>query len=210
MLKIGRITLGMYMTNCYFIHNEGSNEAIVIDPADSGDYINQKLAENGLKTAAILLTHGHFDHIYGVDALRKATGCQVYGSGDEQLLLKDPDINSSVMVGRPVTVNLDRKLKGGDELDIAGIKLSVIATPGHTVGSVCYYVESEGVLFAGDTMFQESVGRTDLPTGSSSQLIDSINDKIMCLPDETKVYPGHGEFTTIGHERDYNPFAVGL
>ena len=206
MLKIGRITLGMYMTNCYFIHNEGSNEAIVIDPADSGDYINQKLAENGLKTAAILLTHGHFDHIYGVDALRKATGCQVYGSGDEQLLLKDPDINSSVMVGRPVTVILDRKLKDGDELDIAGIKLSVIATPGHTAGSVCYYVESEGVLFAGDTMFQESVGRTDLPTGSSSQLIDSINDKIMCLPDETKVYPGHGDMTTVGHERKYNPF----
>ncbi|MBQ9863095.1 MAG: MBL fold metallo-hydrolase [Lachnospiraceae bacterium] len=207
-IKIGRITLGIYATNCYFIFREGSEDVIVFDPADSGDYLYEKLSEKGFKVGAIMLTHGHFDHIFGVKALKEKSGALVYAYKDEEILLSDVKLNLSLSVGRGVTVTPDVLLKDGEELDLCGIKIKVIFTPGHTEGSCCFYVKEANILIAGDTLFEESVGRTDMPTGSSRKLIDSIKEKLMVLPDETKVYPGHGDTTSIGNERKYNPFLV--
>ena len=205
-VKIGRITLGMYTTNCYFLYREGNSEVVFIDPADSGDYLYDKLKEKGFSVGAILLTHGHFDHIFGVASLKKKSGAKVYASVAEEKLLEDEGLNCSESVGRPTRVIPDELLTDGEELNLCDVPIKVIHTPGHTAGSVCFYVEEAGFLIAGDTLFQESVGRTDLPTGSMKTLIDSIREKLLVLPDETKVYPGHGMPTDIGFERDNNPF----
>ena len=205
-LKIGRLMLGICQTNCYFVYQEGSTDVIFFDPADKGDYIYEKLKEKGLNVKGILLTHGHFDHIWGTNKLRELSGAPIYAYEAEKALCEDAITNVSDQVGRPYTVIPDYYVKDGEEITIAGMTCKVIATPGHTVGSCCYYFEEAGMLIAGDTLFQESVGRTDLPTGSMSAIIHSIKDKLFLLPDETKVYPGHGDVTSIGHEKRYNPF----
>lgn len=205
-LKIGRLMLGVCQTNCYFVYQDGSTDVIFFDPADKGDYIYEKLQEKGLNVKGILLTHGHFDHIWGTDKLRELSGAPIYAYEAEKALCEDAITNVSDQVGRPYTVVPDYYVKDGEEITIAGMTCKVIATPGHTVGSCCYYFEEAGMLIAGDTLFQESVGRTDLPTGSMSAIIHSIKDKLFLLPDETKVYPGHGDVTSIGHEKRYNPF----
>lgn len=205
-LEVGCIPLGMYMTNCYFIFDKETKNTLVIDPADSGDYIFGELTKKGLSVKAILLTHGHFDHIYGVKELKEKAGVLVYSHENEKNLLSNPDINCSKSFGRLAIVTPDVFLKDGEETDIAGITFKTIFTPGHTEGSTCFYFENEGILFSGDTLFCDSVGRTDLPTGSMSTLVRSIKEKLMILPDEVRVFPGHGESTSIGHERDYNPF----
>lgn len=205
-LKIGRLTLGMCQTNCYFVYREGTAEAIVIDPADQGEYIFETLAQNGFSTAGILLTHAHFDHIWGVEALREKAGVKVYAFEGEKALCRDASLNVSRQAGRECSLEADVYGQDGEEITIAGMTCRLIATPGHTQGSCCYYFEEGGFLLSGDTLFAESVGRTDLPTGSMSQLVRSIQDKLFALPDDTKVYPGHGEGTTIAHEKSYNPF----
>lgn len=205
-LKIGRLMLGICQTNCYFVYREGTGEVIFFDPADKGDYIYETLREKGFQVKGILLTHAHFDHIWGCNRLRELLGAPVYAYEEERALCEDAVTNVSDQVGRPYTVIPDRYLKEGEEITIAGMTCKLIATPGHTVGSCCYYFEEAGILVAGDTIFQESVGRTDLATGSMSALVRSIRDKLFVLPDETKVYPGHGESTTIEHEKAYNPF----
>ncbi len=205
-LKIGRLMLGICQTNCYFVYQEGSTDVIFFDPADKGDYIYEKLQEKGLNVKGILLTHGHFDHIWGTNKLRELSGAPIYAYEAEKALCEDAITNVSDQVGRPYTVVPDYYVKDGEEITIAGMTCKVIATPGHTVGSCCYYFEEAGMLIAGDTLFQESVGRTDLATGSMSAIIHSVKDKLFLLPDETKVYPGHGDVTSIGHEKRYNPF----
>ena len=205
-LKIGRLMLGICQTNCYFVYQEGSTDVIFFDPADKGDYIYEKLKEKGLNVKGILLTHGHFDHIWGTNKLRELSGAPIYAYEAEKALCEDAITNVSDQVGRPYTVIPDYYVKDGEEITIAGMTCKVIATPGHTVGSCCYYFEEAGMLIAGDTLFQESVGRTDLATGSMSAIIHSVKDKLFLLPDETKVYPGHGDVTSIGHEKRYNPF----
>jgi glyoxylase-like metal-dependent hydrolase (beta-lactamase superfamily II) len=205
-LKIGRLMLGICQTNCYFVYKEGTADVIFFDPADKGDYIYETLKEKGFQVKGILLTHAHFDHIWGTNKLRELSGAPIYAYEAEKALCEDAITNVSDQVGRPYTVIPDGYLKDGEEITIAGITCKLIATPGHTVGSCCYYFEDDGILIAGDTLFAGSVGRTDLATGSMSALTRSIQERLMCLPDETKVYPGHGESTTIGHERQYNPF----
>ncbi len=205
-LKIGRIVIGSVQTNCYFVYREGSGDVIFFDPADRGDYLYETLKEKGLHVGGILLTHAHFDHIWGCDRLRKLSGAPLYACEAEKPLCEDADTNVSAQVGRPCTVIPDRYLKDGEEITIAGMTCRLIATPGHTAGSCCYYFEEAGFLIAGDTLFAESVGRTDLATGSMSDLMRSVREKLFVLPDDTKVYPGHGESTTIGHEKRYNPF----
>lgn len=204
--KIGRIALGMYQTNCYFLYDEDTMDALVFDPADSGAYIYEKLTEKGFHIGAILLTHGHFDHIFGVKDLQKKAGCKIYAGEKEEKLLGDAKLNCSMSVGRGVEIIPDVLLKDGETLELCGITLKVIHTPGHTEGSICFYEKEAGILISGDTLFEGSVGRSDLPTGSAATLIQSIKEKIMVLPDNVRVYPGHGGSTTIGSEKDYNPF----
>ncbi len=205
-LKIGSLTLGVCQTNCYYVYREGSGEAMFFDPADRGEELYRAMQEKGLQVKGILLTHGHFDHIWGVEKLRELSGAPVYACEAEKKLCGDAAANVSEQAGRPCTVEVDHYLRDGEEITIAGITCRMIATPGHTAGSCCYYFEETGVLISGDTLFEESVGRTDFPTGSMSDIVRSVKDKLFRLPDETKVYPGHGETTTIGHEKEYNPF----
>ena len=215
-IKIGRMVLSMCQTNCYFLYRDGEKDAIVVDPADQGVSIYSALQRNGFRVAGILLTHGHFDHIWGLEALRDAANAaaesdgldavKAYASVDERDVLKNPHLNVSDQVGRPCSTYADVYVKDGEEITIAGITCKVITTPGHTQGGCCYYFEEAGLLVSGDTLFQESVGRTDFPTGSMGTLVRSIKDKLFVLPEETKVYPGHGDSTTIGYEKKYNPF----
>ena len=180
----------------------------MIDPADNGNLIYDKLTQNGFSVEAILLTHGHFDHIWGTKELRELSGAKIYALDKEQTLCESVDNNLSAMVGRAYTVVPDEYVADGAELTFDNISFKVIATPGHTIGSCCYYVEKAGILISGDTLFQESTGRTDFPTGSMSSIVRSIREKLFVLPDDTKVYPGHGDSTTIGYEKKYNPFVA--
>lgn len=205
-IKIGKITLGMCQTNTYFIFREGSPETIVVDPADKGELLYEKLKENGYDVKAIILTHGHFDHIWGVKELKELAGCEVYASEDEDAFLKNPAKNMSKDYGRPRTIEAEHLLKDDEEITLAGIDLKMFKTPGHTEGGCCYYIKEANMLISGDTLFAESVGRTDFPGGSMSALVRSIKEKLLVLPDDTVVYPGHGGSTTIGHEKEYNPF----
>lgn len=205
-IKIGKITLGMCMTNTYFIYREDAKEAIVFDPADQGELLFNKLKEQGISVGAIMITHGHFDHIWGVEEMKVCSNALVYASEDEKDLLADAKKNCSAGCGRPCSIAADVLLKDQESVSLCGIDIKMIKTPGHTEGGCCYYVEKAGFLIAGDTLFAESVGRTDLPTGSMSVLVRSIKDKLMSLPEDTKVYPGHGPATSIGYERDNNPF----
>ena len=205
-LKIGRIVMGMCQTNCYFVYEEGKDRVLLFDPADKGRYIYSALKVKGFTVGAILLTHGHFDHIWGVEEIRELSGAKVYAYEKEKELCEDASLNVSKGAGRACVVKADQYVKDGGEITEAGITCRLLATPGHTSGSCCYYFEADKILISGDTLFQESVGRTDLPTGSMGTLVRSVKDKLFPLPDEVKVYPGHGEATTIGHEKKYNPF----
>ncbi len=205
-IKIGRMVLGVCQTNCYFLYREDSKECIFVDPADQGGNIYKAMTKNGFKIAAVLLTHGHFDHIWGTKELCELSGAKLYALDAEKELLKDARKNVSSQAGRAYTTDADIYLKDGDELTIADMTFQVIATPGHTAGGCCYYFKEAGFLVSGDTLFQDSVGRTDFPTGSMGTLVRSIKEKLFVLPDETKVYPGHGDNTTIGYEKKYNPF----
>ncbi|MDO4333512.1 MAG: MBL fold metallo-hydrolase [Eubacteriales bacterium] len=205
-IKIGRMTLGVCATNCYFLYRENASDVIFVDPGDRGADIYTALQNKGLRVAAILLTHGHFDHIWGAEKLRELSGAKIYALDAEKVVCQDAYVNVSAQAGRKATIAPDEWLTDGQELLLAGISLKVIATPGHTIGSCCYYVPEADFLIAGDTLFAGSVGRTDFPTGSMSKLIRSIKDKLFVLPEQTKVYPGHGEETTIEEEKQYNPF----
>lgn len=205
-LKIGRMVLGVCATNCYFLYNEGEKDVIVVDPADKGDQIYNALTDKDFVVKGILLTHGHFDHIWGANKLRELSGAKIYALDEEKAVCEDASLNLSAQFGRADSVVADVYVKDGEEITIADMTCKVIATPGHTVGSCCFYFEEAGFLVCGDTVFLESVGRTDFPTGSSSRLIRSIREKIFVLPEEVKLYPGHGDSTTVEHEKMYNPF----
>lgn len=205
-IKIGRMVVGAVQTNCYFLHNADTNEVVVIDPGDKGKMIYQELTARGYKIKAVLLTHGHFDHIMGADDIRKSAGVLVYLGEHEEKLISDAQLNVSAMFGTPYTTKADVFVKDGEILELAGMKIKVLHTPGHTAGGVSYYLEEEGILICGDTLFLESVGRTDFPTSSAQELKTAIHEKLFTLPDDVYVYPGHGPTTTIGHEKENNPF----
>ncbi len=205
MIKIGKFILSDFATNCYFVHEKDSKEVIMFDCGDRGDFVYDKLTENGFTIAAIYLTHGHYDHIYGVPELKKRSGAKVVCLDKETEFLADTDSNLTARFGTALALHPDETVRDGQTVTEAGVTFQVIATPGHTIGGCCFYFEEDQVLIAGDTLFEESVGRTDFPTGSASSLVRSIREKLFVLPDETRVFPGHGEATTIGHEKVYNP-----
>lgn len=204
--RMKKLVLGVIRTNCYIINNAQTKEAIVIDPADQAEKIEQYLKENDLVCKGILLTHGHFDHIMAADKLSKSMGASIYAHETEAVLLKDPNLNASAQFGQQYSLEADVLLKDQEMLRLAGFDIKIIHVPGHTAGGACYYFHEYGVLISGDVLFRESVGRSDFPTGNGKLLVASILDKLMVLNDQVSVYPGHGEATTIGYERDHNVY----
>ncbi len=203
-LKLETMVLGIVQTNTYIVSNPLSKEAIVVDPSDDADRIEQYLKANDLVCKGILLTHGHFDHILAVEELKEKTKAPIYAHEAEARLLSDAKLNASDHIRKECSLTPDVLLKDEETLTLAGFTIKVIHTPGHTAGGVCYYFTGHGVLISGDTLFYEDIGRSDLPTGNHSQLVESIRNKLMCLEDSVRVYPGHGCSTTIGHEREHN------
>lgn len=205
-MMIENLVLGPVSTNCYFIINEETKETIIVDPADKPERINAKISGEQLMPVAILLTHGHFDHIMAVEELSRTYTIPYYIHEQEAELLESPDLNGAFMLRSNISVKRDKVFQDKEVLNLGGMNFEIIHTPGHTAGSACFYLSEEGVLFSGDTLFFESVGRTDLPTGNNVIILKSLREKLFELPEETKVYPGHGMTTTIGHEKNNNPF----
>lgn len=194
MVKVHLLTLGAYQTNCYLVHEAHSGKCCVIDPGYEPEVIEEKLQELGLALEAILLTHGHFDHVGGVRQLAADTGCDVY------LCAEDLTLPSQLTAG---SLYYTKTYGDGTVLRLAGLEISVLATPGHTPGSVCLLTEN--VLFAGDTLFAGSCGRTDLAGGSFAAIRDSLR-RLAALEDNLWVLPGHGESTKLEDEKKYNPY----
>lgn len=205
-LRVEQYVVGSVSTNCYFAINDDTKEVLIIDPGASAKKLAEKVREGGLKPTAILLTHGHFDHAGAAEELAGLLDVKIYAYETEKETLENPSLNLSGWEGRSDVYHADIYVRDEQELDLAGFHIRVLFTPGHTVGSCCYYFPYQNTLFCGDSLFQGSIGRTDFPKGSASQLVRAIQDKLMPLPDETAVYTGHGEETTIGLERMYNPF----
>jgi glyoxylase-like metal-dependent hydrolase (beta-lactamase superfamily II) len=203
--------VGMLQCNCSIFGDEQTREAIVIDPGADVSKIVEILERHALKVKAIVITHAHFDHIGGAEKLRALTGAPVWMNGSDEMIAKSLPLQCALF-GVPQAKNpgIDFKAKEGDVLTVGNAAFQVLHTPGHTPGSVGLYVPSEGMLVAGDTLFFESIGRTDLPGGSGKKIIQSIHEKIFTLPEETIVLPGHGRNTTVAHEKRFNPFVGAL
>lgn len=205
-LKVNQYVVGPVQTNCYFAVNEDTKESFIVDPGDSAKELAERIRKEGLTAVAILLTHGHFDHAGGAKELAEEFGIQVYAYEGERETLEDSRMNVSWMMGEQKVFHADVFLKDEQEISLAGFHIRVLHTPGHTKGGCCYYLPYEDVVFSGDTLFCTSVGRSDFPGGSASELIRSIKEKLMVLPENTVVYPGHNAVTTIENERMYNPY----
>jgi len=198
--------VGPLQCNCSIIGDEKSHEAMVIDPGDQIEAILQILAEEKLTLKQIVITHAHIDHVGGAMKLKAATGAPILMNQNDYALLKMLDMQAAwVGMRSPGEVKVDEPLASGRVLKIGDIASSVIHTPGHTEGSICIYFPAEKKLIAGDTLFAGSIGRTDLPGGSMDKIMRSLHT-VLALPDETEVVPGHGPNTTIGEERETNPF----
>jgi len=208
-MKIDCLVLGAYETNCYVLRrSEEAADCLIVDTGIDSEQLIQFLQEQKLNPTALVLTHGHIDHIAGVNELHeKFPEIKVYIHKLDADMLEEPVSNLSAMTGAAfVTEPADFTLQEGDVIEQAGIKLSVLHTPGHTPGGISLYSEEQGVVFSGDALFADSVGRTDFPGGSMNQLVKGIKEKLLTLPEDTKVYSGHGPQTTIAHEKAYNQY----
>lgn len=206
-MKIKKYVVGMIGTNCYLVINEETKETVMVDPGAYPAKVKNAVKEQELKLKAVLLTHAHFDHIMGLSDVMEDVKVPVYVEEADLPMMTDGESNlSSAYVRGGYRFEEAVPVSDGQQLEIAGFRFRVIHTPGHTPGGCCYYMEQEDVLFSGDTLFQTSVGRSDFPGGSASALVRSVKEKLLVLPEETHVYPGHMEETTIGYEKLHNPF----
>jgi len=197
------IPTGMLDSNCYIVGDSG--EGAIIDPGANEDDIMEEVGKAGLRIKYIILTHGHLDHIYSVDAVREKTGAAVAVHENDANALTDSRYNGSALFGMDVAFRkADKLLKDGDVLEVGRLKLEILSTPGHTPGGIC--IKAGNCVFTGDTLFRLSIGRTDFENGNYEDLMHSIKSKLMTLKDDTVVYPGHGRPSTIGYERRHNPF----
>lgn len=203
---IETFVLGTLEENCYLLYDREKGSCAVVDPGSRPGRLIRRIEELSLNLTAVLLTHGHFDHILGLDMLLEqsfcADDCVVYALAKEEALLTSASKNLSGMFGSAYIYEDATYVEDGQMLSVIGEEIQVIATPGHTVGGCCYYVAAEKALFTGDTLFRGSVGRSDFPTGDESTLFSSIREKLLILPDEVTVYPGHMQTTTIGREKE--------
>ena len=204
------IPVGPLQCNCSVVGDEGTREAMVIDPGDEINEIMALVQKHGLTVKQIVITHAHIDHVGGATKLRQLTGAPILLNQNDYALLKMLDVQAAwVGMATPGQVEIDQALAEGDKLRTGSLEASVLHTPGHTEGSVCLYFPAQQKLIAGDTLFAGSIGRTDLPGGSFKKIMSSLQQRVLALPDETLVVPGHGPLTTIGDERESNPFLTG-
>jgi hydroxyacylglutathione hydrolase len=201
------LPVGPLQCNCSVIGDEASREAMVIDPGDDVEAVLAIIRKHNLAVKQIVVTHAHIDHVGGASKLRKLTGAPILLNQNDHALLKMIDVQASwIGMASPGKIEIDQSIAQADQLRAGALTAEVIHTPGHTEGSVCLYFPAHQKLIAGDTLFAGSIGRTDLPGGSFEKIISSLHEKILALPDETIVVPGHGPQTTIGAERESNPF----
>jgi hydroxyacylglutathione hydrolase len=201
------LPVGPLQCNCSVIGDESTREAIVIDPGDNVDQVLRLIKKHNLQVKQIVITHAHIDHVGGAAKLRAATGAPVLLNQNDYALLKMLGVQAAwIGVPTPDMVEIDESIGQADRVKAGAIEAHVIHTPGHTEGSICLYFPAEQKLIAGDTLFAGSIGRTDLPGGSYEKILRSLHDRVLALPDETVVVPGHGPVTTIGEERESNPF----
>jgi hydroxyacylglutathione hydrolase len=201
------LPVGPLRCNCSVIGDENSREAMVIDPGDEVDDVLAIIGKHNLTVKQIVITHAHIDHVGGAMKLREITGAPILLNQNDYALLKMLDVQAAwIGMKSPGKVEIDQNLEHANTVKAGSIIATVLHTPGHTEGSICLYFPADNKLIAGDTLFLGGIGRTDLPGGSSKKIIDSIRGKLLALPDETLVIPGHGPPTTIGDERENNPF----
>ena len=205
-MQIIRVPVGAFITNCYIAEGQEPGRGFLVDPADNPKKLISILEEKQICPEAILLTHGHFDHILAAEEIKKKYNIPIYACAKEEKTLQDPRINLTAFHMSSYTLKADVYLTDLQVVELAGFSIQMIETPGHTLGSCCYYLKDEGVLFSGDTVFCGSVGRTDFPEGSTAAIVNSLHRLLEALPDDTEVYPGHDTSTTIGYEKRYNPF----
>jgi glyoxylase-like metal-dependent hydrolase (beta-lactamase superfamily II) len=205
-LRIDCMELRMLPTNTYIIWNADTLDCIVVDPSDGFERLDARLMEKNLRPTAVYITHGHDDHIGSVNELKRKYGILVYIMKEEEEFAESVQYNLSMSFGHPRVIEPDMFFIDDQEVSVIGTKMKALLTPGHTVGGGCYYFPEEKMVFTGDTLFCESVGRSDFPGGNARTLIDSVRNKLLTLPDDVVVYPGHGPLTSIGHERKYNYF----
>jgi len=205
------LPVGPLQCNCSVIGDDVSHEAIVIDPGDDIEDVLAVVRKHKLQVKQIVITHAHIDHVGGAMKLRAATGAPILLNQNDYELLKMLDVQAAwIGMAPPDKVEIDQSVGQADTVKVGSLVADVIHTPGHTEGSVCLYFPVENKLIAGDTLFAGSIGRTDLPGGSMQKILRSLHDKVLALPDETIVVPGHGPLTTIGEERESNPFLTNL